>query len=282
MKPWKWILLLLLSFIGMTILCALTEMISEMVHNVYAAGTFAIMGSALMCLIYGRLSAVIEKRSVYELRTESLFSDTAKGWIVGGGAMAISVLVLWVVGVYQIHSVSPQWEDIFHGLFFYLIVAVGEELIFRAILLRMIEERWGTTIALILSCFIFGFAHYTNDGGTVWSSIAIAITAIEAGSFIYSRTLWMPIGAHWAWNFVQGNMLGISVSGNKIDSSLIQPSLTGPEWLTGGEFGVEASVITVIIATAVAAWFIWLAYKNGDYISFRCPWNLARKNKSNT
>ena len=279
MKGWKWLLLLLLSMFGMTILYGICS-IPEEVENIYVAGGLSLAGCIIMCVVYAWISHRVENRYVYEMDIRPFFPDMAKGWLAGGGAMALSVLVMFMAGVYRISSFAYDWQGIMRELLLFALVAVGEEIICRAILLRMVEERWGTTIALVISSLIFGFMHYSNDGATAWSSIAIAITAVEAGSFLYSRTLWMPIGAHWAWNFIQGNVFGISVSGYKMEASLIHPSLSGPELLTGGAFGAEASLITVIIATAIAAWLIWQAYRKGNWVSFRCPWSRAENDLS--
>ena len=92
---------------------------------------------------------------MYELEIRRFFPDMSAGWLFGGGAMALSVVVMWMAGVYRVESVSLHWQGIVHDLFLFAVVAVGEELAFRGILLRMVEERWGTVVALV---FLFKFA----------------------------------------------------------------------------------------------------------------------------
>ena len=101
--------------------------------------------------------------------------------------------------------------------------------------------------------------HISNDNATLWSSLAIAIEAglLLGAIYKYSGTLWMPIGVHWAWNFSQGNIFGFKVSGTDAGSSLLYSDVSGSEWLTGGAFGAEASVIAVVVGAAVSAWLVW-------------------------
>jgi len=85
---------------------------------------------------------------------------------------------------------------------------------------------------------------------------------VEAGlllgaAYKYSGTLWLPIGIHWAWNFTQGNIFGFEVSGNDAGASFLKSTVSGPDWLTGGAFGAEASVIPVFLGLILSAWYIW-------------------------
>ena len=64
-------------------------------------------------------------------------------------------------------------------------------------------------------------------------------------SYKCSGTLWLPIGIHWAWNYVQGNVLGFAVSGSQVNDKIFSSIIVGPDWLTGGIFGAEASVPAV-------------------------------------
>ena len=87
-------------------------------------------------------------------------------------------------------------------------------------------------------------------------AIAIEAGVLLGAAYKWSGTLWLPIGIHWAWNFTQGNIFGFAVSGNGAGESLIQATVEGPAWLTGGAFGAEASVITVIAGVLLSLFFL--------------------------
>ena len=84
---------------------------------------------------------------------------------------------------------------------------------------------------------------------------------VEAGlllgaAYKESGTLWLPVGIHWSWNFFQGNIFGFAVSGGDAGVSLLQAATSGPDILTGGVFGAEASILTVVLGTLLSVWFI--------------------------
>ena len=143
-------------------------------------------------------------------------------------------------------------------LMLFLAVAVGEEIFCRGIIFRMIDERWNTRAALIVSALFFGFGHLSNDNATWWSSLAIAIEAglLLAAAYKWSGTLWVPIGIHWAWNYVQGNVFGLAVSGINIGDGMLATSVNGPDIITGGAFGPEASIITVVLGALYTLVFL--------------------------
>lgn len=104
--------------------------------------------------------------------------------------------------------------------------------------------------------------HISNDNASLWSSIAIALEAgtLLAAAYMWSKNLLFPIGIHWAWNFVQGYIYGAPVSGNKV-TPLLTSSVSGNEYLSGGSFGPEASIVAVIIGLAFTYLFIQQAMK---------------------
>lgn len=77
-------------------------------------------------------------------------------------------------------------------------------------------------------------------------------------AYKYAGTLWFPIGIHWAWNFTQGNIFGLDVSGGGNEESIMNATLTGPDFITGGSFGTEASIITPILGVLLSGIFIYL------------------------
>ena len=164
-----------------------------------------------------------------------------------------------LLGGYRIDSVNWDWNVLIRSLFMFLVVGVGEEVLFRGIVFRMIDDRWGTAVALLVSALIFGFVHISNNNATVWSSVAIAVEAglLLGAAYKWSGTLWVPIGIHWSWNYFQGPVFGFAVSGNGTQS-LVNPVIQGSDWLTGGSFGAEASIPAFVLGLSLAIVFLLL------------------------
>ncbi len=149
--------------------------------------------------------------------------------------------------------------------------AVTEELIFRGILFRIIEERAGTWMALALTGLLFGLSHLLNQHASLWGGIAIAIEAggMLAAAYAATRTLWVPIGLHFGWNFAAAGIFGTEVSGNGAPEGLLHGVTTGPALLTGGDFGPEASPYAVLFGVLLTIAFMWLARRRGNLVPRR-------------
>lgn len=193
------------------------------------------------------------RRPIHELRTR-----WARGLVIGlaGGAAAFLVCcgVIALAGGYR-WSVVEQ-PDL--GVIAVTILgvgasaAIGEELLYRGIVYRLMEQMFGTWAAIIGSGLLFGLMHMTNPGATLWGGISVALAGGMLLGTLYAltRSLWVTIGYHAAWNVVQGPLLGIPVSGNELPAFL-QVTVTGPDWLTGGVFGAESSGVTVGMISAL-------------------------------
>lgn len=128
---------------------------------------------------------------------------------------------------------------------------VGEEMVFRGVMLRQLERLVGTWLALALTSAFFGAAHLGNEGATWFAALAIAMEAgiLLGAAYLVTRRLWLAMGIHSAWNFTQGWVYSVPVSGGKAPEGLLITSRQGPEWLTGGAFGLEASAVAMVVAT---------------------------------
>ena len=148
-----------------------------------------------------------------------------------------------------------------------LTAAFLEELLFRGILFRWIEAFGGSWAALVLTSALFGLAHIFNANATWVSSLAIMVEAgvMLGGAYMLARNLWVPIGLHAAWNFTQGFIFDVPVSGNDMHG-LVQAKLSGPVLLSGGSFGLEASMIGVVLSIPLGACMIYLAARNGRIV----------------
>lgn len=253
---WKWLLRLLgafiLAIIGYGVIAAGNEVANNLQHP-----SLTIIASVLVMGIY----ALIRKSKAdwpAELRLTALVPHTLLGLLVGTVYMTLVVGTMDAMDCASLSWQGFSWPQQWQAIILFLGVAVGEEMIFRGVIFRMIDERWNTTIAFIVSALLFGFMHAPNNGATWWSSVAIAIEAglMLAAAYKWSGTLWLPIGIHWAWNYVQGNIYGIAVSGTDAGESILVTTTAGPDIITGGPFGAEASIIAVIYGIIITAVFL--------------------------
>ncbi len=259
MPVWKWALLLIAGFVLALVMYALSQLASDLARPEWLKWLVSVAVSAAMLALYAVFVRWFEKHPALDIPAGKILADTGKGLAVGALFMVAVTLVMMLSGLYRVEAVLTSNPVPFITAFLlFLYVAVGEEILFRGVLFRWIDEKWGFIAALAVSSLLFGFMHYGQPGATWWSSLAIAIEAglLLGAAYKYSGTLWLPIGIHWAWNFVQGNIFGFEVSGGDAGEPLLQAAVSGPDILTGGSFGAEASIITVVLGLLLSLWFI--------------------------
>ncbi len=186
------------------------------------------------------------------------------GLLVGFLIMAVAVAIAAIFGVYRIVGAGDTSRLVLEIVGVAIMPGITEELFFRGILFRWIEDFGGSWAALIVTSALFGLAHIMNPNATWFSSFAIAVEAglLLGGAYMLTRSLWFPMGLHAAWNLTQGEIFDIPVSG--IDEhGLVEAKMAGPQLLSGGQFGLEASLITISLATALGLWIIWKSVKLG-------------------
>lgn len=143
---------------------------------------------------------------------------------------------------------------------------VFEETLFRGIVQRQIERMGGSWVALAITSAIFGFAHLMNPNATLVAGIAITVEAglLLGAAYLVTRRLWLPIGIHAGWNFTQAWVFSAPVSGGAVKPGLLVTRLDGPVWLTGGAFGLEASLVAMVVATAAGLVMLRIAIRRGQ------------------
>ncbi len=221
----------------------------------------------LSSLVFGAYLAgyrFIEGRRPPELAGLISLKEFFGGLALGVTLFSAVILVLWLLPVYHLQA-RGTIAGLGAGALSALLAATVEETLIRGFLFRIVQMVGGTWIALIISSAFFGAAHAFNPGATVTSSLAIALEAgvLLAAAYVLTGRLWFPMGLHAGWNFSEGSLYGLSVSGFTAKNALTHGTLTGPVILTGGAFGPEASIVAVILCFGVAILLLWRAAKQG-------------------
>jgi hypothetical protein len=236
---------------------------------------FDLVSIPLLIIAYELVIRRLGEHPRDDYRDPRALRHLAIGLAAGFLVFSLAVAVAAVLGVYRITGAGDA-SDLLPALIGPAIfAAVSEELVFRGILFRWIEEFGGSWMALLLTSAFFGAAHLANPNASPIAAIGIAFEAgvMLGAAYMLTRSLWLPMGIHAAWNFTQGEVFDIPVSGTKVHG-LVQAKLTGPPLLTGNGFGLEASLIAMVIATLFGIFLLWLAIRKGELMQ---PWWVRRR-----
>lgn len=185
------------------------------------------------------------------------------GAALGAGLIAAVAGTLVASGNMQYHGLvadpGAALPSVFGFALFLLLPAAHEEFLLRGYLFQRLLESWGQWAAVLALSAAFGMAHLSNPSV---NSLALANTVLAgvllAIAYLKTRALWLPVGLHWGWNAVMGPLLSLPVSGLHVGSPVLRVQTSGPEWLSGGNYGPEGSIVLTIICTA-AIMGLWKA-----------------------
>jgi uncharacterized protein len=225
-----------------------------------------IIASSFVILAYIYFYRKYEKREIGEFSGKGFLKNTISGILIGATLQGLTILVIYFWGDFRIISVNP-FSSIITAFAVAFSVAVFEETLLRGIIFRIVEEKLGSYISLLMSAIIFGAVHLLNPDSSLISSICIGIVGFMFGAaYIYSRSLWLPIAIHFSWNFVQSGIFGAITSGNEKTGSLFTTHITGSELITGGAFGPEGTIQATILWLLVSIIFMVLITKQNKLI----------------
>lgn len=176
---------------------------------------------------------------------------------LGAGLILGVALVIRLLGGFHLTFVpGMSLGALAAGIWLYVWVAIFEEVLFRGYLFQRLARGLGDWPAQALLALLFALGHWGNPGmhgaTKLWATLNIAVAAVMLGlAYLKTRSLALPMGLHLGWNWAQGCLLGFGVSGNTGTATLFTPTFHGrPEWLTGGAFGPEASLPSLIVLIA--------------------------------
>jgi membrane protease YdiL (CAAX protease family) len=219
------------------------------------------LAAIALYVAYGKL---IERREVTELSTPGLGREWATGALCGAGLYTACAVILMLLGIYKVEAVNPL-VFLLPNLALAIKSGIFEELLFRGVLFRSVEAVFGSWVGILVSSLVFGFLHLLNPDATLRGAIYISIEAglLLAAAYLVTRRLWIGIGFHMGWNYFQSAVFSGVVSGAVTDPGLLKATIEGPELLTGGTFGMEQSVVALVLCTTTGVILLMIAMRRG-------------------
>jgi membrane protease YdiL (CAAX protease family) len=253
-------ILLLMMGLNTDVLTSYAEDTGKSLQHIIA---LAIAGFA----VYVGYAHFIEQRAVPELAFARMGREIGTGLLIGTGLYAACELILMALGIYRIDGLNPL-SVMVPGIAAALSSAIFEELLFRGVIFRSVETWFGSWAALVVSSLVFGMTHLLNPQATIEGALFIAVEAgiLLAAAFMLTRRLWLSMSFHVSWNFTQSAIFSGAVSGNDAQEGLIRGTMTGPDWLTGGSFGVESSVPALVLCTGTGIVMLVMAARRGTIV----------------
>jgi len=224
----------------------------------------AVISIVIILLLYNLYVRHIEKRKAHEISTKNSIQELGAGILVSLFLVGFMVALLAILGFYRVVGMDSI-KVIVDGIFLFGIGAFIQELGFRLVLFRLLEELLGSWITLVVVALTFGIVHLGNPNATAMTTASLVLGDVMlAAAFIYTRRLWLVWGIHFGWNLFQDGIFGMPNSGITDFASWIHPEISGPVWLTGGSFGIEASYIALFLTVLVGIFILRLAVKKGQ------------------
>ncbi len=222
---------------------------------------------ALTLAVYVGFVNVVECRPAREVALPGMGRELGIGLLLGAGLYTVCILILMVFGVYRIDGFN-SWQIPLGLLWFGLSSGFFEEMLFRGLLFRISEEVFGSWVALAVSSLAFGLMHLSNPGATFQGVLFIAIEAgvLLAAAYMLTGRLWLSMGFHMAWNFTQSAIFPVHVSGSGTSQGLVEAAIAGPDLLTGGIFGMESSLVALVLLTTTGVILLILAVRRGKIV----------------
>lgn len=207
---------------------------------------------------------LVEKRRFSSLGfyKKGAIKELGKGFLIGASQFSFLVLLLLVTGTGRL-----EWSQISFEAFLFIVALIPfwilqggtEELVTRAWLFPIVSAKSNIFIGILISSSLFGALHLFNPGVTILSIVNIVLDGIFACFLMLKYdNMWVLAGMHGAWNFVQGNIFGILVSGQDTSASLFNyHSQSSVDILFGGAFGAEGSIFASIVLIGCISYLYW-------------------------
>ncbi|MBK8467458.1 MAG: CPBP family intramembrane metalloprotease [Chloracidobacterium sp.] len=224
-------------------------------HDTSQPSNISFTVNAIVTLLSALLAGWLCGRLLEQLPFSALGAAFTKGWLkhlllgilIGAVTLGFAVLIAFGAGGERF-TFNPA-SGVFYSLVISFIVfaagAAWEEALFRGYVLQTFARSDLAWLAILLTSIIFGLGHFRNPNATVISTANTILAGIWFSvAYLKTRDLWLVWGMHLMWNWMQGSVFGIEVSGltDLTTNPLLKEIDTGPTWLTGTTYGLEGGI----------------------------------------
>ncbi|WP_296677713.1 type II CAAX endopeptidase family protein [Novosphingobium sp.] len=258
---------MMLSFAWIVLIASGTSLIIQRIlpgTNTPLKALGAVFVAVCVVIGYKAFKRWVERGPDTELPLKGLLPELGAGLAIGALLFSFMTGVVALLGGFEVLGLRGAGQ-IWSMLALAVISGTIEETLFRGILFRHLETMLGSWSALALTSALFGAGHIFNPDATWFAAFAIAVEAgiLLGAAYMLTRRLWLAIGIHAAWNFTQGWVFSVPVSGGDAPLGLLITRRIGPDWLTGGDFGLEASAVAMVVATLAGVVMLVRVVKRG-------------------
>ncbi|MES2759344.1 MAG: type II CAAX endopeptidase family protein [Pseudomonadota bacterium] len=257
---------LLIGALAVAVPVILTMVLAQQIPDKSLRQLWPSLLAAALCVTgYAWYVRKVERRAVDELSAAGAGRELGIGVATGAGLSLLVLGALYAAGSFEITGQAPL-AVVLKPLTAMVMVALFEELLFRGVLFRVAEKSLGSLLALALSGIVFAATHAPNANSTLLTAAITLFAGVMFGAaYMTTRRLWLAIGIHFAWNFTSDGVFSLPTSGNAANG-LLQGRLSGPDWLSGGAYGIEGSVVTMVVIGAAAAGLLLVAVRRGHWV----------------
>ncbi|MBY4961853.1 CPBP family intramembrane metalloprotease [Streptococcus suis] len=238
---------------------------------IFIDNAFVTLSLELLAFAFISLAIILWARFVEKspwlglgIRKKGALKDFLLGWGIGAAMLTTCVLLMWGFGAIQVTSF--QFSANLVGEFLILVLAwsiqgTTEELLTRGWMFSSLAAKHNIPVGILVSSLFFTFLHLGNDGISLIPLLDLTLfTILACLVMLKTGNLWVIGGLHAAWNCFQGNVFAFPVSGTQAGQAFIAVETSGPDWLSGGAFGVEGSIISLLIQAGMITWLVYELY----------------------
>lgn len=256
---WRAILFVILCFVLYILIApAVYGVTKEWPREIKWALQFLVLGGAFLLQSWLLLKALDRRR----FRTLGLWfyrgwvREFAVGWVVSAALMGSVVVALLATRALTYHGdAGDGLAKILLWAVLLLLSAAWEEIAFRGYGMQRLMEALGESGGILAFSALFALLHLRNPDANLLSTVNTFLAGVLLGlAYLKTRALWLPIGLHWSWNVLMGQVFSLPISGMYFAPRLFQVEVAGPEWLSGGSYGPEGSIVLTVACVLAILW----------------------------